>query len=213
MHHVGNPAILYFGTPVALTATVNEDGSFNLAPMSSVWWLGVYAMLGLATTSKTTQNLLRTGECVLSLPSERQVSAVDRLARTTGSDPVPEGKRRRGYRFEKDKFAIAGLTPIAADLVAAPRVLECPVHLEARVESTTPLAADDVKWRGRAVGIGVRIVRVHLDETIRMAGDPDRIDPDRWRPLIMSFQEFYGLTPGRLQASELAKIPEALYRV
>jgi hypothetical protein len=42
-------------------------------------------------------------------------------------------------------------------------------------------------------------------------GEPDRIDPDRWRPLIMSFQQFYGLTP-RLQKSTLATIPESAYR-
>ena len=29
------PAILYFGTPVVLISTVNEDGTSNLAPMSS----------------------------------------------------------------------------------------------------------------------------------------------------------------------------------
>ena len=37
-------------------------------------------------------------------------------------------------------------------------------------------------------------------------------DPDRWQPLIFSFQQFYGLRPGRLQESELAKIPESQYR-
>ena len=35
------------------------------------------------------------------------VGAVDRLARTTGSDPVPPGKIMRGYRHEKDKFDLA----------------------------------------------------------------------------------------------------------
>ena len=34
------PAILYFGTPVVLIGTCNEDGSCNLAPMSSAWWVG-----------------------------------------------------------------------------------------------------------------------------------------------------------------------------
>ena len=42
-------------------------------------------------------------------------------------------------------------------------------------------------------------------------GERDRIDPDKWRPLIMSFQQFYGLTP-RLQQSTLATIPESAYR-
>ena len=29
------PKILYFGTPVALISSLNEDGTTNLAPMSS----------------------------------------------------------------------------------------------------------------------------------------------------------------------------------
>src|SRR6476659_1189975 len=92
------PAILYFGTPVVLIGSTNEDGSFNLAPMSSAWWVGWRCMLGLASNSKTTENMLRTGECVLNLPSSELVGAVDRLARTTGSNPPPAGKIKRGYR-------------------------------------------------------------------------------------------------------------------
>jgi len=34
-HRTADPAILYFGTPVVLISSVNEDGSYNLAPMSS----------------------------------------------------------------------------------------------------------------------------------------------------------------------------------
>ena len=33
------PAILYLGTPVVLISSINEDGSPNLAPMSSAFWL------------------------------------------------------------------------------------------------------------------------------------------------------------------------------
>ena len=44
-----------------------------------------------------------------------------------------------------------------------------------------------------------------------MDGEPNRIDPDKWRPLILSFQEFYGLGP-KLRASRLGTVPEALYR-
>src|SRR5262249_16789959 len=53
MHVVTDPAILYFGTPVVLISTLNEDGSANLAPMSSAWWLRGRCMLGLDPTSKT----------------------------------------------------------------------------------------------------------------------------------------------------------------
>ena len=117
-----DPSILYFGTPVVLIGSTNYDGSFNLAPMSSAWWVGWRCMLGLARNSKTTENMIRTGECE------------------------------------------------------------------------------------------VRVTRVHAHPEITMDGEANRIDPDKWRPLIMSFQQFYGLTPARLQRSELGQIPESAYR-
>ena len=212
MHTVIDPAILYFGTPVVLISSLNEDGTANLAPMSSAWWLGRSCMLGLGARSHTPANILRTGECVLNLPSVREVSAVNRLAKTTGSDPVPPHKAAMGYRHVRDKFRIAGLTPVASDCVSPPRALECPVHLEAVVEGTHSLAASDPDRRGRLIGIEVRIVRVHVDDSIRMAGHSDRIDPRRWRPLIMSFQQFFGLSDETAHYSTLGEIPESAYR-
>jgi flavin reductase (DIM6/NTAB) family NADH-FMN oxidoreductase RutF len=212
MHEVTQPAILYFGTPVVLISTVNEDESFNLAPMSSAWWLGQRCVLGLAVASKTTQNILRTGECVLNLPNDKMVAHVDRIARTTGSDPVPEGKARRGYRYVGDKFGCAGLTPVRSLTVAAPRALECPVQMEVGLEAVHPMAEHDPVWQGRQLALHVAVRKVHATTEILMDGEADRIDPDKWRPLIMSFQHFYGLAPGKVHGSELAKIPEAAYR-
>jgi flavin reductase (DIM6/NTAB) family NADH-FMN oxidoreductase RutF len=70
MHRTIEPAILYFGTPVALISTLNPDGTPNPAPMSSAWWLGWSCMLGLGQMSKSSENLIRTRECVINLPSE-----------------------------------------------------------------------------------------------------------------------------------------------
>jgi hypothetical protein len=125
---------------------------------------------------------------------------------------VPNGKAVRGYRYEKYKFETALLTPVPSETVAPPRALECPVHLEARVEHFRDLAANDEKVRGRTVIFEVRIPRVHLAKSILWNGDPNRIDPDKWRPLIMSFQKFYGLAPDQVHASRLSQVPEALYR-
>lgn len=211
MHVSIDPAILYFGTPVVLVSTLNEDGTPNLAPMSSAWWLGRSAVLGFGARSHTPYNLLRTGECVLNLPSVDQVVAVNRLARTTGSSPVPPHKMAMGYRHEGDKFGTAGLTPVASDSVGPPRVVECPVQLEAVLEGKFGLAEEDPERRGKLVALEVRIVRVHVEERIRMAGYPNRIDPERWRPLIMNFCQFYGLG-GMLHHSTLAEIPEEAYR-
>lgn len=111
MHSTIDPAILYFGTPVVLVSSTNEDGSANLAPMSSAWWLGRSCMLGFGARSTTPANILRTGECVLNLPSVDQVAAVNRLARTTGSNPLPPYKAAMGYRHERDKFGSRALRP------------------------------------------------------------------------------------------------------
>jgi flavin reductase (DIM6/NTAB) family NADH-FMN oxidoreductase RutF len=211
MHTVIDPAILYFGTPVALVSSTNVDGSSNLAPMSSAWWLGHSCMLGFGARSLTPQNIQRTGECVLNLPSVAEVGAVNRLARTTGSDPVPPHKVAMGYRHVADKFGVAGVTALSSDCVTPPRVRECPVHLEATLESVHPLAVRDDDRRGALVALELRIVRVHVDESIRMAGHDDRIDPEKWRPLIMSFQQFFGL--GEIvHESTLSRIPETVYR-
>jgi flavin reductase (DIM6/NTAB) family NADH-FMN oxidoreductase RutF len=210
MHLSSSPAILYFGTPVVLISTINEDGSYNLAPMSSIFWLGWRCMIGLSAFSKTTENILRSGECVLNLPSVDQVGAVNLLAKTTGSDPVPAGKQQKGYRHLRDKFAIAGLTPVASETILPPRVLECPVQLEAVLEDTHGLAQNDPAFSGKIMTFELRVQRVHVESSILMEGNINRVDPDKWRPLIMSFQEFYGLGE-KVHYSTLAEIPEDLY--
>ena len=86
MRKIVEPAIHYWGTPVVLISTLNEDGTTNLSPMSSAWWLGWSCMLGLDASSQTTENLKRNGECVLNLACVEDVrsgspGAVDRPRR------------------------------------------------------------------------------------------------------------------------------------
>lgn len=210
-HVATEPAILYFGTPVVLISTLNEDGSPNLAPMSSAWWLGWACMLGLNASSKTTENLLRSRECVLNLPSANQVAAVDLLALTTGSNPVPENKLRLGFKHVADKFGTARVTPIASEIVAPPRVRDCPIQLEAVLDVVHPFGAGNPRVRAPMCAIEVRIIRVHADPGILADGDKDRIDPLKWRPLIMNFRQFFGLGD-ILQRSRLCEFPESYYR-
>jgi flavin reductase (DIM6/NTAB) family NADH-FMN oxidoreductase RutF len=205
MHRTIDPTILYFGTPVALISSLNPDGSPNLAPMSSAWWLGWSCMLGLGQMGQTSDNLIRTRECVINLPSENLVSHVDRLALTTAKNPVPDRKRDWGYRYEGDKFGIAGLTATKSESVAPPRVQECPVQMEGIVH--------DYRSFGKNVSANVfevHIVKLHIDERLLVgSGSRPHIDPVRWRPLIMSFCRFFGLSgevhPSRLADSDFMK--------
>ena len=211
MHKISEPSILYFGTPVVLITTTNSDGTYNIAPISSIFWLGWRAIIGISNFSKTTENLRRTGECVLNLPSIHQAAAVNHLALTTGSFPVPPGKAQKGYTYEADKFNRAQLTPVPSETVNPPRVAECPVQMEAVMEQWHGIADEDDQQRGRIVTMELRIQRIYLDEFILMEGNSNRVDPNKWRPLIMSFQQFYGLGE-QVHSSTLSSIPEDLYR-
>jgi flavin reductase (DIM6/NTAB) family NADH-FMN oxidoreductase RutF len=209
MHIASEPKILYFGTPVALLSTLNEDGTANLAPMSSTLFLIWRCVLGLQANSKSVENLRGTGQMVINMASAGQVGAVDRLAKTTGTEVDPEDKLARGFRYEKDKFECAGLTPLASELVLPPRVLECPIQLEAVLVDERPLD-EGGPLEGFLTTFEMRIQRIHIDDAILMAGHNNRIDPDKWRPLIFNFQQFYGLGQ-QAHHSTLGEIPEELY--
>ncbi|KAI1125703.1 hypothetical protein F5Y10DRAFT_246393 [Nemania abortiva] len=211
-HVVISPAILYWGTPVVLITSENEDGTSNIAPISSAWWLGHSCVLGLDASSKTTENIIRTNECVLNLASDSMAEYVDKLAYTTGSNPVSESKLSRDYKFVKDKWAKAGLHPQPSSFVAPSRIAECPAQMECQVVQVNGLRKDLPDRAGLIVAIEVRVLRVHVMQSLRMEGYPNRVDPDKWRPLIMSFQEFYGLRDGKVAASGLGRIHEEKYR-
>lgn len=210
MHQTIEPSILYFGTPVVVISTLNEDESTNIAPMSSAWWLGWSCMLGLDATSKTTENLRRTGECVLNLAAEHNVGAVDRLALLTGSATLPPHKNALGYRCSTRKFEEAGVTPVASELVRPERIREFPVQLEATVQGIHEFARDDPRMAIPACAVEVTVRRVHVEPGLLDARHRHRIDPQQWRPLIMSFRQFFGLTDS-LHHSRLGISPEEMY--
>jgi flavin reductase (DIM6/NTAB) family NADH-FMN oxidoreductase RutF len=196
-----DPSILYLGTPVVLVSTRNADGSSNLAPISSVWWLGKTGVIGMGSRSHTVANLRRDGECVLNVPSVDLVTEVDRLALTTGSNPVPDYKAAMNFRHVPDKFTRAGLTKTESEVVSPPRVTECPIQLESKVIGITDIGPPDE----HTVAIEVRVVSTHVHESILASGQRHHIDPNKWRPLIMNFLEFYGLG-AQVHPSRLAEV-------
>jgi flavin reductase (DIM6/NTAB) family NADH-FMN oxidoreductase RutF len=85
--------------------------------------------------------------------------------------------------------------------VRAPRVLECPVQLEARVVNIHAFQSDD----SHLAGVEVRIVRAYFDDSILNPEKRHHVDNEKWNPLIMSFCEFYGLGEN-VHGSRLAKV-------
>jgi flavin reductase (DIM6/NTAB) family NADH-FMN oxidoreductase RutF len=195
-----NPKMLYFGTPVVLVSSLNEDGSTNVAPMSSAWWLGKTAMLGLSASSQTVRNLEQRPACVLNLADAAMVDAVDRLALLTGRPDVPDYKRARGYRYEPGKFTAARLTraPFGAGLPCG--VAESRIQLEGRVRAVHQIDGPESGLRA----LEVPVSRTHVDDSLLMAGHPGYIDPLAWDPLLMKFTEYFS-------GAELAR-PSSLAR-
>lgn len=191
------PKILYFGTPVALVSSCNEDQSTNIAPISSFWALGWTMMLGLLDETKTAENLARHPECVVNIPSPDLWRQVEDLAPLTGKDPVPELKAKQ-FHFEKDKFEAGDFTPMSSELVEPARVAECPMHLEARVRHIHRMGGEKLEQLGGGVAAEVEIVRVHADKAFVTEGK--YIDPEKWSPLIYNFRHYF-----RLAGEELGK--------
>jgi flavin reductase (DIM6/NTAB) family NADH-FMN oxidoreductase RutF len=156
-------------------------------------------VFGLGNAAQTSANLRRQPECVLNLVPASLVDAVDRLAMTTGAEVVPHRKAEMGYRFEPRKFEAAGLTAQPSDLVAPPRVRECPIQLECSVRAAHPIGGDSM----RATAFEATVRRAHVAEDL-IIPSTNYVDPIAWDPLIMKFCEFFGdghsLHPSRLAA-------------
>jgi flavin reductase (DIM6/NTAB) family NADH-FMN oxidoreductase RutF len=191
------PKILYFGNPVALISSLNEDGTTNLAPISSFWALGWTMVLGLLDETKTADNLGRHPECVVNLPSPDMWHEVEKLAPLTGKNPVPELKAKQ-FRFEKEKFDASGLTPMQSESVQPMRAQECPVHLEARVAKMHRLQGTKLNELGGGIATEVEIVRVHIAREFVLDGK--YVDPAKWSPLVYNFRHYF-----RLDERELGK--------
>lgn len=87
---------------MVLVSSINDDRSTNIAPISSCWWLGQYAVIGLSTRGQTFANIERNSqELVLNLASGDLAPHVDRLALTTAMNPVPEYKQAIGVEYVK----------------------------------------------------------------------------------------------------------------
>jgi flavin reductase (DIM6/NTAB) family NADH-FMN oxidoreductase RutF len=193
------PKVLYFGTPVVLISSRNPDGSTNLSPMSSAWWLGYTAMLGMGTSAQAVKNLVERPEVILNLVDPAMVAALDRIALLTGSEEMSDKKRARGYRYEPDKFAAGGLTREPSDLIDVDAVEESPINLEGRIVNIHEIGGPGANL----CALEMKVARVHVREDLLMSNDR-YIDPLRWDPLIMKFTEYFaGGAPA--YASSLAR--------
>lgn len=184
-HLAIEPTILYFGTPVVLLSTENDDGSANLAPISSAWALGHTIVMGLGAEGQTAYNLARRPQIVINIPGPHLWRRIESLAMVTGRFPVPESKPA-GMRYEPDKFGVSGFTAQESEAVGPPRVAECALQFEATVARSLPDTAGDF------LIVEARVLKVHADAAIVIPGT-DYVEPAAWSPLIYNFRHYFGL--------------------
>jgi len=137
--------------------------------------------------------------------------AVNALAKTTGTYPVPEDKLARDYTYDKDKFGCALVTPMPSKKVPSPGIKERPVVMDAELVSRHDLFQGQ-ELHGAIVSLELRIQHVRIHRGLKMEGHRNRIDADKWKPMIMTFCELYELRSGVLVKSRLAEIEEKMYR-
>ena len=188
------PSILYYGTPVALITTLNADGSPNISPMSSSFALGDRLVLGMAEGGQGLDNLRRSGECVINLPSPALWPAVEKLAPTSGKPLLPQDKAALGYRFEPDKFGCAGLSALPSLRVRPPRIAECPLQLEAQLLALHPAQCVDGAEPADFCLLETRVVQTHAHADI-VIGGTQHIDTASWQPLLYVFRHYFGTGP------------------
>ncbi|MED3562736.1 flavin reductase [Bacillus xiapuensis] len=181
-----SPKILYYGTPVILLNTLNQDGTTNISPISSSWALGNNIILGIATSGKAFGNLQTHPECVINIPNPALWENVERLAPFTGKNPVPDFKKEIGFSFKKEKYFASGLSELDSNIVAPSRIMECPIQIEARILNIRVL---DYAQMFAIIESEAIVVHAHAE----ILKDTNHIDPTKWSPLIYNFRHYYGL--------------------
>ena len=151
--------------PVALVSTIDRDGFPNVAPFSFFTGVGsnpptVLFCPTLRATGDhrkdTLRNVEQTREFVINIVSDAIAAATNATAAEVGP--------------EVDEFHLAGLTPVASEVVRAPRVAESPAQMECKLLQ--------IVFTNHAPGGGVvvlgEVVRFHV---LRELEDNFRIDP------------------------------------
>ncbi len=171
--------------PIALVATVDEQGNQNLAPFSFFNAFGAnppmiaFSPARSGRTGKfkdTYTNLMATGECTVQLVTYEICEQVNLSSVEVSS--------------EIDEFQISGLTPLLSDLVKAPRVAESPFQMECKLYKMEHLG----EGNGSGCLAICEIVKFHVAEHLFDA--EGRIDPEVLDVVGRNGKNFYTRAKG-----------------
>jgi flavin reductase (DIM6/NTAB) family NADH-FMN oxidoreductase RutF len=158
--------------PIAWVSSVAEDGTFNLAPHSYTTVFSTKPpIVGFVSTGPkdTLRNVQNSREFVYNIVGEELAERMN----LTSADFPPD----------VSEFAWAGLTPVASDVIATPRVGEAMIAMECRLVDIYQVPGAE-SW----LMLG-EVVRFHVADTVWRN---ERIDPDLVRPVTRLGGNDYG---------------------
>ena len=125
-----------YPTPGGLVTTVDRDGNPNIITLGEIYNLSirkpVIVGLGIAPQRYSYWLLCECREFVVNLPTSALLDKVLACGNVSGRDV-------------RDKFALAGLTPMPAQRVKPPLIAECPVNLECKLlDDPEPIGDHDL---------------------------------------------------------------------
>jgi flavin reductase (DIM6/NTAB) family NADH-FMN oxidoreductase RutF len=157
--------------PIGWIATVDENGTNNLAPFSFFNVVSedppqvMFSTVRTGDKNKDTlNNVLNNKQFVVNLVTEEIVEKMN----ATSQSVAPE----------IDEFELAGLTPLDALYIQPKRVKESPVHFEC--EMVHHYFTENHKNGGACIIIG-RVLTMHIDDNI--LSENNRINLDTYKPV------------------------------
>jgi flavin reductase (DIM6/NTAB) family NADH-FMN oxidoreductase RutF len=144
--------------PIGWISTRSNAGGLNLAPYSFFNAFNYTPpIVGFSSIGykDTVRNIEQTGEFVWNLVTRPLAEAMNQSCAPVGP--------------EVSEFELAGLTPVASRVVAAPRVLESPVSFECRRTQTVQLQGADGVTVPSWLVLG-EVVAVHIAKALLKDG-------------------------------------------
>ncbi|MDH5380898.1 MAG: flavin reductase family protein, partial [Cyclobacteriaceae bacterium] len=152
--------------PIGFASTIDKNGHVNLSPFSFFNCFGSNPPLLIFSPSRrvrdntikhTLENVREVPEVVIGIVN---YSMVEQMSLSSTE-----------YPKDINEFVKGGFTELASDIITPPRVLECPVSFECKVQQIIETGQEG----GAANLILCRIVKMHIDKKI--LDSEGQIDP------------------------------------
>lgn len=164
------PGNMLYPLPVVMVSAADKAGNVNIV---TVAWTGTVCssppMVSVSVRPERFSHhmIKETGEFVINLTTKELAFATDYCGVKSGRDI--------------DKFKAMKLTPVPADIVAAPLIKESPVNIECRVTKTISLGSHDLFL--------AEVVAVHADE--KYMDEKNSFDLMKAEPIVYSHGSYF----------------------